>query len=366
MSRGIAFWGLLLLAHGTVSAEKMPVDVLCRSMAKLHQLYQRAQTNLLAVAAQPEPFQTVATEKVTYGQIVPLSVDITGAETLCLTVTGAHGGGHSYWGEPMLADAAGNQTPLTELTPDLYAVGWSELRVDTPERRHPASWIGNVQMAYGFFAHVDSCILFTLNKRYTRFTAKVGLQQSSSRDAWAQYAVQAKPTAKQAEQLKKRGLLSPSRTEGVEKAWKAAAEDGPLAFETWVTAPGTAAVEATLQTLFSQCGAEPELKKRLEELQTSKRNSSELEWILTDRKSLFVWCRHPPDFASLDARFHGGDTTGTCSGRQERGRSAPGRPGHAPDGPERRRLEGLNAGLMQSGRTARGQLLAWIVTGSVS
>ena len=89
-------------------------------------------------------------------------------------------------------------------------------------------------------------------------------------------------------------------------------------------------------------------------------------FLMADKKSLFGWCGHPTGFGSLNARFNGGDIIRTCSARQERGRNPPGRPGHAPDGPEGRRLAGRGAKERPAGPAAMGQLLAYIVIGSVS
>ncbi|MEI7947116.1 MAG: hypothetical protein WCJ02_10475, partial [bacterium] len=80
MFRGSITGVVVLSLHICAFAEKMPVDVLCKSMSKLNQLYQRALTNTLAATAQPEAFQTVTTEKVTYGKVVPMAVDISGAD----------------------------------------------------------------------------------------------------------------------------------------------------------------------------------------------------------------------------------------------------------------------------------------------
>lgn len=279
MFRGSITGVVVLSLHICAFAEKMPVDVLCRSMSKLHQLYQRAQTNMVAAVAQPASFQTVTTEKVPYGKVVPLSVNISGADTLCLAVTGSYGGGHTYWGEPMLYDATGKETPLTELTPGLYSVGWSDLRIDLPGRKHHEAIIGKEQMSFGFFAHVDSCVVFSLDKKYTRLTAKVGLQHTSHPAAIGIFSIQSKPTQKQAEQLQKSGQLSPLRTEQFEKEWKDSAEDGTLAFWDWIRLPGTITVETAIQKLFDQCGDEPELKKRFEEIKATKKVGGELEWL---------------------------------------------------------------------------------------
>lgn len=279
MPRGFIYGSIILLLHGSGFAEKMPMELLCKSAARLHQLYQRTQTHAAALAEQPEAFKTVSTEKVPFGQLVTLSVDLAGAETLCLAASGTYGGGHAYWGEPKLIDAAGTETPLTDILPSLSSVGWSELRIDPPGHHQHEVKIGKEPLSYGIFAHVESCLLFPLGKKFTRFTAKVGIQHSGSPSAWAIFSVQAKPTPKQLELLQKTGRLSPLRTAKIRTAWKESLSDGTLEFDTWLSSPGSQAVEEAVRLLLTRCGDEPVLTRRLEDLKTKQAAASDIEWL---------------------------------------------------------------------------------------
>jgi len=77
-----------------------------------------------------------------------------------------------------------------------------------------------------------------------------------------------------------------------------------------------------------------------------------------DKKSLFGRHGNVPVGTGLKQRFHGVDTARMPTGRQERGRNVPGRPGHALDGPARGRLSGPNADERQTGPAAGAQPFA--------
>ena len=97
------------------------------------------------------------------------------------------GGGHTYWGEPVLIDTAGKATRLTDLQPQVLVVGWSELHVN--KGSGPFCSIGKQRLAFGLFAHVDSYLSYALGKKFVRFEAKVGISDTGSESAHATFGV---------------------------------------------------------------------------------------------------------------------------------------------------------------------------------
>jgi len=164
-------------------------DELIRAVTEVRASFQRGlalcSDNASRVPAAFKPYQS---PKIRGGDApVSVSVDVTGLEALCLTAQGDMGGGHTYWGEPVLTDAAGKTTRLTDLQPQVVVLGWSELRVNKGDG--PFYSIGKQRMAFGLFAHVDSYLCYPLDKRYVKFEAKAGISDTGSTDARAVFSV---------------------------------------------------------------------------------------------------------------------------------------------------------------------------------
>jgi hypothetical protein len=174
--RGILTFGalafvFLLAADGRADERE---EALIRELLKVRSAFQTGLMQCADNAARlPPSFKPTVTDRIKGGDApVSLRADITGLEHLCLVAEGDMGGGHTYWGEPVLIDAAGQATRLTDLQPQVLVVVWSELHVN--KGNGPFCSVGKQRMAFGLFAHVDSYLSYALDKKYVRFEAKVG------------------------------------------------------------------------------------------------------------------------------------------------------------------------------------------------
>jgi len=263
---------------GMMRADDLPLEVVCKAMVKMSAPMRRALAEVQGDAAAADAFRPFASPKVKFEEVLPFSVDISGAERLYLGSTGSYGGGHSNWGEPTLFDADGQATPLSELSPKIYFVGWSDLKVfppDGPER--PV--IGKTPMKSGMFAHVDSCVVFQVDKKYTRFEVKAGIQNSGARGAEVMFTVASKPTERQLARLLAEGRSDPLRAVKLDEGWTRETRDGPLGFWDWVRARDPQAVAQAIENLLALCGDEPALTARLAGLKETKKEGNEPEWL---------------------------------------------------------------------------------------
>ena len=258
--------------------ERLPMEVVCKSMAKMNAAVRRALAEVKADAVTAEAFPTLKTPWVNFGELLPVSVDISGAERIYLGATGSYGGGHAYWGEPTLFDAEGMATPLTDLSPRVFYVGWDELRVD-PAGQNKAPAVGPERMKFGFFAHVDSCAVFQLDKKFVRLEAKVGIrEESATHAAKVAFSVASKPSEQQLERFLNQAQFDPQRSGQLAEAWKNAVSDGPLAFWDWVRVTDMQVVVQAIEKMLAQCGDEPKLTARLAALKETKPEGNEPEW----------------------------------------------------------------------------------------
>ncbi len=268
----------LCLLPSAVRAEQPSEDTLIRSLSAARAAFQEGLARCTESAASlPPAFKPFLSEPVKGGAApVAVAVDVTGLEHLCLTAEGTMGGGHTYWGEPVLFDASGQATRLTDLQPQVATVGWSELRVNKGDG--PFISVGKQRMAFGLFAHVDSYLSYTLGKRYVRFEAKVGLADSGSEFAHARFGVSGGFDKRQAQAILSNNL----NNEGVGdlgRAWQVAAEGGSLELARWIRAPGAALVAGAVSNTLAQCGSEPELARRLQEAVATRTEGGEPEWL---------------------------------------------------------------------------------------
>jgi hypothetical protein len=63
------------------------------------------------------------------------------------------------------------------------------------------------------------------------------------------------------------------------REWRAVAEGGPLELPRWIRTPGADVIAEAVRSLLQSCGSEPELARRLAELQAAKREGGEPEWL---------------------------------------------------------------------------------------
>ena len=242
----------------------------------------------------PASFKPCQTSKINCGDApVAVSVDVTGLEHLCLVAVGTMGGGHTYWGEPVLIDQAGKATRLTDLQPQVVVLGWSELRVNKGDG--PFYSIGKQRMAFGLFAHVDSYLSYALDKKYVKFEAKAGLSDTGSEGAYATFSVLGGFDAGQVQAIFK-GSLDNDSVGDLGREWQMADAGGTMELARWIRTPGAGVAAEAVRKLLAQCGDEPELAKRLADLTASKKEGGEPEWL----KLYFDALRTKREYAALD------------------------------------------------------------------
>lgn len=245
-------------------------------------------------AVVPASFKPYQSPKVKGGDApVSVSVDIAGLDQLCLVAEGSMGGGHTYWGEPTLFDAAGKATRLTDLQPQVVVLGWSDLRVNTGGG--PFYSIGKQRMAFGLFAHVDSYLGYSVGKRYVRFEAKAGISDTGSESAHAVFRVQGCFDRHQVQALLK-GSMDDESVGDLGREWQSVNDGGTLELVRWIRTPGADVAAEAVRKLLEQCGDEPDLAKRLAELAASKKEGGEPEWL----RLYFEALRVKREYAGLD------------------------------------------------------------------
>ena len=117
-----------------------------------------------ALAAAP-PNATARTGALRAGrEPVKLTLDVTGASTLVLSVSGRFGG-QAVWGEAVLIGCDGSQARLADLKP---------VSANVPLTQKPAK-VGKTQFSHGVGANGFSFIEYVLAGKFVRFEAMVGL-----------------------------------------------------------------------------------------------------------------------------------------------------------------------------------------------
>jgi hypothetical protein len=253
-------------------------DALIQSVCAVRAAFQTGLAQCAENAARlPPTFTPYTSERIKGGDApVAVSVDVTGLDHLCLVAEGTMGGGHTYWGEPVLVDAAGKATRLTDLQPQVVALGWSELRVNKGDG--PFYSIGKQRMAYGLFAHVDSYLSYAIGKKYVRFEAKAGISDTGSPEAHAKFGVRGGFDPRQVQAILRSSMDNESVGD-LGRAWLLAADGGTLELPRWIRTPGEGLIAEAVGKLLAQCGQEPELVRRLAELSATKKEGGEPEWL---------------------------------------------------------------------------------------
>ncbi len=271
-------------------------DALIRSLTAVRASFQQGLSQCSDNAARiPGSFKPYRGAKVRGGEgPVAVSVDVAGLEHLCLTVQGSMGGGHAYWGEPLLFDATGKATRLTELQPQVVVLGWSELRVN--KGNGPFYSIGKQRMAFGLFAHVDSYLSYPLDKKYVRFEAKTGISDTGSETAQVSFSVLDGFDKNQVQAILK-GSMDNESVGDLGREWQMAGEGGTLELARWIRTPGMEVIAESVRNLLAQCGEEPELARRLTALMAAKKEGGEPEWL----RLYFDALAAKREYAALDA-----------------------------------------------------------------
>jgi hypothetical protein len=265
------------LAPGWLRADAQ-TDTLIQSLTAARAAFRQGLSQCSENAAQvPPSFKPYLGAKVKGGDApAAVSVDVTGLEHLCLVAEGSMGGGHTYWGEPVLVDQAGKATRLTDLQPQVVVLGWSDLRVNRGSG--PFYSIGKQRMAFGLFAHVDSYLSYALGKKFVRFEAKAGIADTGSESAHVKFSVLGGFDKRQVQAIFK-GSMENESAGDLGRAWQVAGEGGALELVRWIRTPGPELVAEAIGKLLAQCGDEPELAIRLGALKASKKDGGETEWL---------------------------------------------------------------------------------------
>jgi len=269
-----ALCGLIPVLLQADAKEDTLIQTLTSVRTAFHQGLAQCSDNAARI---PASFKPYAGDKIKGGAApVTVSVDVTGLEHLCLVAQGSMGGGHTYWGEPVLIDQAGKATRLTDLQPQVVVLGWSELRVN--KGNGPFYSIGGQRMAFGLFAHVDSFLSYALDKKYVRFEAKTGISDTGSETAAVQFSVLGGFDKRQVQAIYK-GSMENESVGDLGREWQVAAEGGTLELARWIRTPGADLIVEAVRKLLAQCGDEPALAKRLEAMTANKPGDTSTEWL---------------------------------------------------------------------------------------
>ena len=166
------------------------------------------QTTLAAMRrdAESRRFQPVSTD-VRKGGMPPVSltVDLAGSDMLHLAAIGTprHNWGHAVWGEPVLTAHDGTTVKLTTLEPVSTSVGWGNLQIDKNSHGTPLV-IDNSPIAFGFWAHADSKLVFKLDGRFKTLRTTVGIDARAGEKGHVVFTVSADDSTQHYESIAKR------------------------------------------------------------------------------------------------------------------------------------------------------------------
>jgi formylglycine-generating enzyme required for sulfatase activity len=127
-------------------------------------------------------------------EAVRVTVDVSGLKEMWLLATSGPDDYHcdrSAWGEPVLIDADGKRTSLTDLKPASVKCGWGRL-IKNAGLSGGALRIGKTTFKRGLLAHAPSALMFKLNGRYARFEASVGIGAGAGTSGSSSFRVLAK------------------------------------------------------------------------------------------------------------------------------------------------------------------------------
>jgi formylglycine-generating enzyme required for sulfatase activity len=136
-----------------------------------------------------EPFSTGVIRGGDQAQQV--SVNVTGLDQLWLVATVGeddYNFDQALWAEPRLIAEDGTVTSLLELKPVSAEVGWGQLLISKDQLGKPLQVADRV-FADGFWAHAPSALCFTLDRKYARFEAWVGIGVAAGKNGSARFQV---------------------------------------------------------------------------------------------------------------------------------------------------------------------------------
>jgi formylglycine-generating enzyme required for sulfatase activity len=122
--------------------------------------------------------------------LVKLEYDMAGAKELWLVVESDpnYDYGQAVWGEPELVAADGAIVKLIDLKPVEARTGWGSLQINKNVAGGPLK-IAGTPIAYGFLAHSDSLVRFKLDKPYTTFRTKVGIDDVAGTNGHVRFVI---------------------------------------------------------------------------------------------------------------------------------------------------------------------------------
>jgi len=225
----------------------------------------------------PASFKPWKSRDIVKGEIENVSVDITGLDNLCLMTDGHTGGGHAVWGEPVLVDAAGKKTRLTDLRPQILWLWWADLEREFINNR---ARIAGKHMKFGLFAHPKSYISYAIDKKYVRFEAEAGLNESASPDRKVFFKVAGAFEPDVIKELIK-GPRNQEQLGSLYKNWvKAAGASSELDVFKWVyTKEGGPLIIEAVNKMLERLGDEKEVVARARALQEKKVDADSFEWM---------------------------------------------------------------------------------------
>ncbi|MDD6473468.1 MAG: NPCBM/NEW2 domain-containing protein, partial [Bacteroidales bacterium] len=126
----------------------------------------------------------------------PFSVNVAGMEKLVLLTVGGPDGSdydQAVWGNAKLIAADGSSVWLDQLDYVKGKAGWDKPRKNINAYDHPLS-VGGKKYEHGMFCHADGMLVYTLDKKYVRFEAEVGIDDESDSGSAYFHALNAAPT----------------------------------------------------------------------------------------------------------------------------------------------------------------------------
>lgn len=126
-----------------------------------------------------------------------ISVSVAGLKRVWLEVDvggDSHQSDQAVWGDPVLLDAHGKATPLTDLKPAFAEVGWGALVADK-DHQGKALRIGGRTFKRGLWAHAPSRLCYRLSGKYEKLQAWVGIAATAAGQGSVRFKVLDLPSA---------------------------------------------------------------------------------------------------------------------------------------------------------------------------
>lgn len=111
----------------------------------------------------------------------PFSADVTGVEKLVLITSGGPDGSsydHAVWANARLIAADGTSVWLDEIPYEYGVAGWGKPKMNI-NVYDKAIIIGGKEYAHGVLCHANGTLVYPIDKKYVRFEAEVGIDDTS-------------------------------------------------------------------------------------------------------------------------------------------------------------------------------------------